>query len=440
MARLAAALFLGGPLLFYPPSPRSQTLEFQGLVSGWGAASAEKSTPSQLGFRWLPALSLTKHLRGESLLDAELSLNAWGTADVHGFDDIRSRGRIKLYRGQGRFSSPRFEARLGLQKISFGSAAFLRPLMWFDRLDPRDPLQITDGVYGLLLRYYFLNNANIWLWGLYGNEDPKGWETLSTAPKRPEFGGRIQTPLGKGELAFSYHHRRVKTKANNPDSSSSLRPSPSCSMFSASRAIPAATPAPPLSTMTRGFYQTGLSDSTSVESSPSVIPENRYALDGKWDFGVGVWFEASFIRQEDERLPYPRQRALTIGLDYTFDIGNGLHVLGEYFEFTPKKSKASDDNSSMASGDIPGRDTFRFVALSLSYSLGLLDNLSGIVYYDWEKRDTYAFLRWQRTYDRWNFHLMAFWNPERFRIYRTEETDANLFAGKGIQVMVVFHY
>ena len=60
----------------------------------------------------------------------------------------------------------------GLQKINFGSATMLRPLMWFDQVDPRDPLQLTDGVWGVLGRYYFLNNANIWLWGLYGNKNP----------------------------------------------------------------------------------------------------------------------------------------------------------------------------------------------------------------------------------------------------------------------------
>jgi len=54
-----------------------------------------------------------------------------------------------------------------LQKINFGSATLFRLLMWFDRIDPRDPLKLTDGVYGLLLRYYFHNNTNIWLWGLY---------------------------------------------------------------------------------------------------------------------------------------------------------------------------------------------------------------------------------------------------------------------------------
>ena len=69
----------------------------------------------------------------------------------------------------------------GLQKINFGSAVLLRPLMWFDSLDPRDPLQLTDGVYAVLLRYYFPNNANLWAWALYGNDSPKGWESAATA-------------------------------------------------------------------------------------------------------------------------------------------------------------------------------------------------------------------------------------------------------------------
>ncbi|GAI27146.1 unnamed protein product, partial [marine sediment metagenome] len=59
--------------------------------------------------------------------------------------------------------------------------------MWFDRIDPRDPLQLTDGVYGLLLRQYFLNNANIWVWGLYGNDDLRGWEYLPSEAKSVEF-------------------------------------------------------------------------------------------------------------------------------------------------------------------------------------------------------------------------------------------------------------
>lgn len=63
------------------------------------------------------------------------------------------------FRFSGQLSGRVSELRLGLQKINFGSAQLFRPLMWFDKMDPRDPLQMTDGVWGALYRYYFRNNG-----------------------------------------------------------------------------------------------------------------------------------------------------------------------------------------------------------------------------------------------------------------------------------------
>ncbi|MFA5817560.1 MAG: hypothetical protein WC865_18315 [Bacteroidales bacterium] len=54
-------------------------------------------------------------------------------------------------------------------------------------MDPRDPLQMTDGVYAALGRYYFQNNANIWLWGILPGKTVKGWEMLTTDRHRPEY-------------------------------------------------------------------------------------------------------------------------------------------------------------------------------------------------------------------------------------------------------------
>ncbi len=377
-SRVSRIVFLTAVILGCSLSASSRVFDFHGQLSGWAAFSADQLSGSLIGLRYLPVFSLEMPISENRSFDAEFSVNAWGSAEVHALNEIRTDGTFRLYRAHARYSSPKFEARLGLQKISFGSALLLRPLMWFDRLDPRDPLQITDGVYGLLLRYYFLNNANIWLWGLYENDDPKGWEFFPTEKRRPEFGGRFQVPLGKGELAFSYHHRKASPETENGPSS-------------------------------------------------TVIPENRYALDGKWDIGVGVWFEAVLTHQESQQLPYTWQKALNIGMDYTFNLGSGLHVLGEYFESVAGKNAWGD-------GEVA-----RFAAIFLNYPVGLLDTLAAIVYYDWENRDTYSFFRWQRTYDRWTFHLMAFWNPERFQVYRTQP-DNNLFAGKGIQAMVVFNH
>jgi len=60
-------------------------------------------------------------------------------------------------------------------------------------------------------------------------------------------------------------------------------------------------------------------------------------------------------------------------------------------------------------------------------------------YYDWDHRDWYRFMHWRRAYDNWSFHLIGFWNPEQFQLYQSQE-ETNAFAGKGLQMMVVFNH
>lgn len=369
-------------LLFLPSLGLCQAFGHKGLLSGWLLTKLEKAVRPQLGLRYIPEFSLGKLLSPNYSLDLEFSLNIYGTGQFESSDEFNTDSKIKPYRLWLRFSSSQFEARLGLQKINFGSATLLRPLMWFDRIDPRDPLQITDGVYGLLLRYYFVNNTNMWFWALFGNDDPKGWEVIPSDKDSLEYGGRFQFPFFKGELAFTYHHRRIN-----------LRHAP----------LPQ-----PL-------------------SSNHLAPENRYALDGKLDIGVGVWFEGVLIHQDTSLLPFNWRRAINLGMDYTFGIGNGLNVLGEHFILTSSKNAFGSGKSQ------------NFSALSVRYNLSLLDNLSTIFYYDWENKDLYRFLNWQRTYDRWSFHAIGFWNPRRFQIY-PGQTGIEMFVGKGFQIMVIFNY
>ena len=69
------------------------------------------------------------------------------------------------------------------------------------------------------------------------------------------------------------------------------------------------------------------------------------------------------------------QRLFTLGFDYTFDIGQGLHVLGEHFiAQTVKQALGSGEGIS-------------FSALSLNLPIGLIDNLTGIIYYDWDNEE-----------------------------------------------------
>jgi len=379
----AKSLLLSALFLWVSPAALiSSTLHPKGLLALWSMAGLEKPSNPQLGLRYIPEFSLALRMSGSAVLDTELSAHAFGTVAFNENAPDRTEGEIKPYRLWLRFSLSKFEARLGLQKINFGSASLLRPLMWFDSLDPRDPLQLTDGVYGLLLRYYFVNNTNIWFWGLYGNEKAKGWEAFPTEKKSVEYGGRMQIPLLAGELAFTYHHRRADLeKAIAPD----LLP------------------------------------------GPQIVPEDRYALDGKWDLGVGLWFEGTLTRQENQLLPTPWQRAVSLGLDYTFGVGNGLYLMGEHFNLTRAQEAFGSGNDA------------NYSAVLARYPLGLLDEITGIFYYDWENAGIYRFLSWQRTYDKWKINAVVFWNPKDFLIYPAASGN-NPFRGKGFQVTIVFHY
>lgn len=358
----------------------AQTVSVQGQLSTWFTLSdSNPSTPSA-GIRYLPALSLERQLPESRLVDGEVSLNAYGFGESPGWDDLDTTGRLKPYRVWGRFKTSRFEARGGLQKINFGSALLLRPLRWFDSVDPRDPLQITEGVYGLLVREYFPRNFTVWAWGLYGNEHLKGLELSPTQERTPEYGGRFQAPLSKGEIAFTTHYRRAD--------------------------------------LSKGF--------TSVDASEDpVARESRYGLDGKWDVGIGLWFEVAAVHQTRPALPSADSGALTLGADYTFGVGNGLHVLGEYFVQDTSQSPSN-----------------QFSAVSMNYPLGLLDSLSAIFYVDTTRADVYRFVNWQRTYDRWQFYVMGFWNPQQLAIVQQSTTSVgrSSLSGKGFQVMAVFNH
>jgi hypothetical protein len=364
----------------------AQTLSIHGQASGWLSSHPEDSPVSQLGLRYVPELSITEKLNGTLAVDVDLSFNGYEIGSFATSHTAQYEGNVKLYRAWFRFSSDVFEIRAGLQKMNFGSATLFRPLMWFDRVDPRDPLQLTDGVYGLLARYYFLDNANIWLWGLYGNDEAKGWEIVPTTRKTIEYGGRIQTPLWTGELGATYHHREAD--------------------FSQLVGVQLYT------------WKTN-------------VPENRFAIDGKWDIGIGAWFEGALIHDQTDIPGMKYQRQWTLGADYTFDIGNGLTALTEYF-------RSENPNDAFGQGNGIGLS-----AWSLNYPLGVVDRISGVLYRDWTNHEWYRLVTWQRTYDNWAIYLLGFWNPKDIQLYRAQvpsQSGNSPFAGTGIQIMVVFNH
>ena len=264
---------------------KGQGLSLRGELSLAGTLSDADEAQRQVMARYLPEISLGFPLSESLTLDLSGSANLWayGVSSVDGKD--LSSSDAEPYRAWLRLSAPRFEVRAGLQKISFGSANLFRPLMWFDRLDPRDPLQLTEGVWGVLARVYLPGNVTGWGWAVSGEDERKGWEIIPTLEGAAEGGGRLQIPFGPGEVAGSYNHRRLDIGS--------------------------------LGTFPAGAF-------------PATGDEHRFAIDGKWDLELGIWVEAVFTRQESQALEKEWIQALSVGADYTFEFGNGLTVLAEH--------------------------------------------------------------------------------------------------------------
>lgn len=367
----------------YAQSDSTKSVEkqsgFKGQLSSWAHVNLDNPYPLYLGTRYIPQFNYEVRLPNDKMFDFEASANLVGDVGIHFWDSTKANGDIKPYRLWGRYSTNQLEIRVGLQKIDFGTAVMLRSLRWFDQVDPRDPLRLTTGVYGALARYYFLNNANIWLWGLYGNKNTKGMEIMKTHENVAEFGGRIQFPVPLGEAGISYHYRVADSRELN-----------------------------------------------GMVPSYNKIPENRIGIDAKWDLIVGLWFEGAYVHKNKNVGVLTNQEIFTIGSDYTFGLGAGLGVTLEHMLF------ANDEKA------FEFANTNNNTALSIMYPIGMFDNIQAIFYYDWENNQVYNFINWFRSFDRTTFYVMAYWNPEN-TVMPTSGVQ-NLYGGKGVQLMFVFNH
>lgn len=353
-----------------------------GNVSAWLFAGYDSLVAGEAGLRYVPILSVKFPVAGTGSVGGEASVNGAFRALSSGSDTSRVGYSVEPYRVWMNFSLPRFEARAGLQNIEFGSATILRPQAWFVRIDPRDPLALADGVYGLLCRCYLLNNANIWLWTLVGNSVPKGWEYIPTDRWSPEAGGRLQVPVPRGEIAVAANYRRTDI---------------------------------------------GRSGLPGIPETARPAAEERVGIDGKWDLGVGVSIEGSIVRLGTQAIAAPWQKALMAGLDYTFAIGHGLGMIAEHLFIAATARSESFENGN------------QFSAFVARYPLGIVDQVRAIVVVDWTNRGLYRYFGWQRTYDAWSFVLSAFWNPARPGPVAGSLLDAAP-AATGLQFMVVFNH
>jgi len=379
-------VFLFGFCYYLIAQQDTSSISFNGQVTTWGIGQFENPFGVQFGGRFVPTLLGNYNLTSTSKIDFEASLNINGTANFTAFRYDTVMGQFKPYRVWARYSGQNWEIRGGLQKINFGSAKMFRPLMWFDGMDIRDPLQLTDGVYGALGRYYFSNNANVWLWTLIGNKNPKGYEINGSAQWKPEVGGRFQMPAGPGQIAVSTNYRQISV--HNPLSS--------------------------------------------LPTDNEFLNESRIGLDGKWDIGIGLWFESSVTITDTKNVISPAlfrvQDAWNIGIDYTFGIGNGLGATVEYFRYH------------LGQEFLTGGTTLNLIGSMFSYPVTMLDNVSAMFFYLPGPNLWLNYVNWSRTYDNWGLYAIAYWNPDNFQLMSSQSQSRNLFAGKGLQIMVNYNF
>ncbi len=379
MSKMPFIGFLIGLLFFTMTVNGQHSLEFDGQLAAFGNYSPDNELDVFFGGRYIPELDYTIPLDSTKALDFQVSGNLHASTNLSPFYKGNAQGDIDPYRIWARYSSKQFEVRLGLQKIDFGSATMLRPLQWFNQIDPRDPLSLTNGVYGLLVRYYFLNNANIWVWGLIENEKTRGFDVVETNKKRPEFGGRIQYPVPKGEIAISYHHR------------------------------------------------TANSSNLSNLSIDNQIPENRIGFDAKWDIEIGLWLEATYSHKSENIGMLANQTLLNIGADYTFGIGNGLNLIAEHLVASYDEQAFQFKNKN------------QFTAFNVSYPLGLFGSLNTLAYYNWTTNDTTFFINYQHQFNKITGYFMAYYNPHAQQGFLQNEL-VNTFSGPGIRYMLVYNH
>jgi len=220
-----------------------------------------KNSAKSINFVWQPELSYKSDLICG--FASELSMYNRFSIDSIG-QQLKADQDFKLHRLWLRYESFPLEVRLGRQRINFGTARLIRSLDWFEKLDPLDANEHSQGVDALLGKAYFDSQTGIWLWGIRSQKGYKGNEIYPSPSAKTEWGGRWESSFPQLESGFSFHNRKV-----------------------------------------------GI-DSTQVS-------EYRGGLDLRYDGAVGLWMENSLsVYDSDTSVEPDYHGTATVGLDFTF--------------------------------------------------------------------------------------------------------------------------
>lgn len=257
------------------------------------------------------------------------------------------------YRYWIRYNNQKIDLRIGLQKISFGSAFILRNLNWFDTIDFRNSTNQTIGKKALQLKYFSTGRLDLNFWVIPDNNDD-----LS-------YGSRLEFSNKYGNYGLVFY----KDYTNYDHSIINI----------------------PQIINNQNFLMEFI----------QLKENDRLGLDYRYDGLFGLWIESSHIKSSNKMSPLDSIIFSTLGIDYTLNIWNGVYLMLESMSY---EFKATDN--SVFDG--------RLSSLMIQYPIGILYDLSLIRIYDNKLNDSYNFIRLITTYDYFTVNYSYSINPDEY--------------------------
>tara|TARA_B100000959_G_C14940915_1_gene607767 strand:- start:698 stop:1723 length:1026 start_codon:yes stop_codon:yes gene_type:complete len=257
------------------------------------------------------------------------------------------------YRYWARYKNNIIDLKIGLQKISFGSAFILRNLNWFDSIDFRNTTNQTIGQEALQLKYFSKTDYNFNLWVLPDNN-----EDIS-------YGSRVEFSNNFGNYGIVFY--KDNTHYNH-------------SIINMPQII---------------SNQNFLIDFLQLKEN------ERFGIDYRYDGIFGLWLESTYIKSTNNLNLLNSINFATIGFDYTVNMYNGIYLMYELMSY---KFEAIDN--SVLDGNIS--------SLMIQCPIGILYNLSFIRIFDNQIKDTYSLIRLITKYDYFTVNYSYSINPNEY--------------------------
>ncbi|MBT5957434.1 MAG: hypothetical protein HOG63_02555 [Nitrospina sp.] len=248
--------------------------------------------------------------KGDWVLDYELSADAKEADGSSVQSGLRRETDVDFFRAWLRLDNGEFKVRGGRQKILFGSGTIYRPLGIFDTRDVTGVVPETRGVDGVRVTRFPSATSLV-----------EGWLVPAKKNNALIFGMRGEMLLGGIEAGavFQYHPK---------------------------------------------------SDLEGLPGYKQEMVQLGYHFKG--EKGFGFWNESRLDIEMEPSAPI--QFDTVLGVDYTFGIGEGLHVLAEYFLTTRQ--------SGFSLSDLKGQRTFQQIGVSLDQPVGIDIQWQGFGLYD----------------------------------------------------------